>query len=113
MEIAIPGPGKHKGRPHGARNYGGISLIARQFKAQGVDWRVALVDAYKALDAAKPDSPECAKAAILVEFWREALPFVAVKLELKMGDRGLKPSYKPRKMSTKTAMAKIAELEAR
>lgn len=111
-EIAVPGPGKYRGRPKGAKNYGGISMIAREFKAQGVDWRTALVRAYKALEAAHTGTPEYDKAREQVAFWREALPYLLVKMEHKLGTRGPRP-YTPHRTSLKAAIKTLEQMESR
>ncbi len=103
---------KKNGRPPGCKNYGGISVIAREFKAQGLDWKAEMVKAYKAFDAAEPSTPAYEKAKLRLDYWREALPYTAIKLELKNW-RGPKPESKPRKTSTAQALKALEHMEGR
>ena len=117
-EVELPKPSKFprfdgkRGRPPGAKNYGGISVIAREFKAQGLDWKAEMVKAYKAFDAAEVDTPAYEKAKFRLNYWQESLPFIAIKMELKNW-RGPKPKSNPRKTTTAAALKALEQMEAR
>lgn len=101
-----------QGRKPGCKNYGGISLIAREFKAQGLDWKAEMVKAYRLFEAAEIDTPAYEKAKRRLDYWQEALPYIAIKMELKNW-RGPKPQAKPRKTTTAQALKALEQMEAR
>ncbi len=99
-----------RGRPVGARNYSGISLIARTMKEKGISWVHEMVDAYalykEQLKAGGTPDPS------LLYFWQEVLPYITVKIIDKETRRDRpKKKYKPR--ISKAAIEQLAKLEGR
>lgn len=115
LELARLAEGVNKakrspGRPFGARNYSGISLIARTMKEKGISWVDEMVDSYmiyKAqLKAGGTPDPS------LLYFWQEVLPYITVKMIDRETRRERPKRVGKRKIST-SALEALAKAEGR
>lgn len=95
------------GRPLGAKNYGGISLIAREMRIHGIDWKADMVESYKAY---KQDKSESNK--ILMLYWLELMPYIAIRIEDKLG-RGPKKYVKRKAVLSSSVARALERLEGR
>lgn len=75
---------RSRGRPFGAKNYSGISIIARTMKEKGIYWVDELIDSYilykRQLNKyiLDPGSPQPSNE--LLTFWQTVLPYITVKM---------------------------------
>lgn len=105
-----------RGRPKGAANYSGISLLAKTMKRNGLIWLDELVDAYRAYrderNLISPDRKALGETPdkTLIQFWMAALPFLSLTLNEKSA-RGYKPQAYKRKVITKSSLDALARAE--
>lgn len=105
------------GRPLGAVNYSGISLIARTMKANGVMWLDELVTCYKRYKAddaaltAEQRSGGVTPDQTMLKFWMEMVPYISLKMNEKE-QRGWKPR-KNKKRISQAAMNALKRMEGR
>lgn len=126
MDIVKPVlPARSRGRPFGAKNYSGISLIARTMKGRGMHWIDELIDSYRLykdqlacyndymrtlplgakLEMAPPDPA-------LLTFWADILPYIALKM-IERETRGQRPKKVNRRKITDAAINELAKAEGR
>lgn len=102
---------RSRGRPFGARNYSGISLIARTMKEKGIYWVHELIDAYSLYKRqlnqyiSDPTRPEPSNE--LLEFWMTILPYITVK----MIDRETRRERPKKEAKTRISRSAIESLE--
>lgn len=105
------------GRPLGAVNYSGISLIARTMKANGVMWLDELVKSYKLYRdeslalTAEQKAGGLTPDQTMLKFWMEMVPYISLKMNEKE-QRGWKPR-KNKKRISKAAFAALERMEGR
>lgn len=101
---------RHAGRPAGARNYSGISLISRTMKEKGISWVHELIDSYviykEQLKAGGTPDPS------LLYFWQEILPYITVKMIDKETRRD-RPKKKTKTRISHSALEQLAKAEGR
>jgi hypothetical protein len=103
-------PKRSRGRPFGARNYSGISLIARTMKEGGISWVHELIDAYmiykEQLKAGGTPDPS------LLYFWQEILPYITVKM-IEKETRRERPKHVSKRRISHAALEALTKAEAR
>ncbi len=129
MESLEPTPLQQKykrfGRPIGARNYAGISHIARTMKARGLSWLTELIDSYQLYKSGlaayneyirtlphgvepRLDPPDAA----ILQFWAALMPYIALKMTDRE-TRGERPKKSFKGKITPAAIERLAQLEGR
>lgn len=107
---------RSRGRPVGAKNYSGISIIARTMKEKGLYWVFELIDSYKlykkqmALYVSDPTLPQ--PNADLLHFWMEILPYITVKM-IDRETRGVRPKKTSKRNISHSAIESLAKAEGR
>jgi hypothetical protein len=106
---------RSRGRPAGAKNYSGVSLIARSMKEKGIYWVYELIDAYKLyqrqLELYVKDPTRSQPDARLLEFWMTILPYITVKM-IDRETRRERPK-KEKKRISHSAIQALAQAEGR
>lgn len=109
-------PARRLGRPLGARNYSGVSLIARTMKERGLTWVHELIDAYtlykKQLSLYIDDPVRPQPNPDLLYFWQEILPYITVKM-IDRETRGTRPKYKAKRRISHSTLEALAKAEGR
>lgn len=109
-------PARGRGRPWGARNYSGMSLIARTMKERGLSWIAEFIDAYvlyKKQWAKSIDDPTLpAPNPDLLVFWMTVLPYITVKM-IEKETRGTRPKRVGKRKISHSAIEALAKAEGR
>jgi hypothetical protein len=113
---ALQNAPRRPGRPMGARNYSGMSYIARCMKERGVSWAYELVSAYmlykKQLALMVEDPTRPAPDRALLDFWTQMIPYITVKM-IERETRGVRPKYKGKQRISHAAIEALAKAEGR
>lgn len=115
-ELVVAKIKRSRGRPFGAKNYSGISIIARTMKEKGIYWVHELIDAYslykKQLRLYIEDPTRTQPSHELLDFWVEILPYITVKM-IDRETRGVRPKKASKRTVSHSAIAQLAEAEGR
>lgn len=115
--LPVEGPNVYRGgRPIGATNYGGISLIAREMKGKGIRWTDELIECYqiykKQWTSYVNNRTDKTPDPKLLDFWVALMPYVCLRMSERETRRmRAKKQYKPK--ISQTAIDRLARLEGR
>lgn len=108
---------RSRGRPHGARNYSGVSIIARSMKEKGLYWVNELIDSYslykKQLGKYIVDPTLPQPNPDLLQFWMTILPYITVKM-IERTSRREKPAAEIKRRKVRSSdLEALARAEGR